>query len=447
MAAMQSENPPERPRRRWTLLLALIMFIVASCITLRLVIMIMISNSASISEHEPGALTTATPIAGSTPTGIARSEPATQPLRPTRSGTPSNRTGWDLITETAAAATATAAAMTAIPPQDSPPVEPAIITDRTPTPTGSRPIASRQNPVPLGTEIRLDDWAVVFTDVQRGESAVQLIAETNPFNPRPEVGYTYLIATLQLTNIATDPEARSAAFALDVRVTGHRNILYSRAGVVPPTPLEHDLFPGGTQIGQIVFSIPIDETDLMFCVQETAVFRQCAAFVAIDPDARLVPDQHLAIIQPNQAGSQRTAPAPMGEPVITNDWELVVIDVVRGAAAIDLVKAANTFNTSPDVGKEYVAVKLRARLINSQHPDEARSINQMFLNITGEQNVVYERPLVVAPAPIFDAYLFPGGIIEGWEVFQVASGEQQLMLVFEPPLTLLAGDTRYLSLE
>lgn len=444
---MQSENVPEQPRHRWKLLLALIMIIVASCITLRLMIMIMISNNASTSEQAPVALVTATPIAGSTPTGVARSEPVTQSVRPSRSGKPSDRTGWDLITETAAAATATAVAMTIIPAQDSLSVEPAVIADIAPTPAGSRPTTSRHNPDALGTEIRVDDWAVVITDVQRGESAVQLIAETNPFNPSPEVGYTYLIATLQLTNISTDPEARSTAFALDLRVTGQRNILYSRARVVPPTPLEHDLFPGGTQVGQIVFSIPVDETNLMFCVQEIAVFRQCAAFVAIDPDATLVPDQRLAILEPNQAGSQRTAPASMGELVITTDWELVVTDVVRGAAAIDLVQAANAFNSSSDAGMEYVAVKLRARLINSQRPDEARTIDQLFLNITGEQNVVYERPLVVAPAPIFDAHLFPGGIIEGWEVFQVASGEQQLLLVFEPPLALFVRDTRFLSLQ
>ncbi len=444
---MQSENAPEQPQRRWKLLLALIMIIVASCIMLRLVIMIMIYNNVSTSEQASVAFATATPIAGSTPTGVARSGPVTQPVRPSRSGKPSDRTGWDLITETAAAATATAAAMTVIPAHDSLVVEPAVIADKAPTPVGSRPTTSRQNPDALGTEIRLDDWAVVITDVQRGEAAVQLVAETNPFNPPPEAGYTYLIATLQLTNVSTDPEARSAAFALNLRVTGQRNILYSRARVVPPTPLERDLFPGGTQVGQIVFSIPVDETNLMFCVQEIAVFHQCAAFVAIDPGATLVPDQGLAAIEPNQAGSQRTAPAPMGELVITNDWELVVTDVVRGAAALELVQAANTFNTSPDAGMEYVAVKLRARLINSQRPDEVRSIDQLFLNITGEQNVVYERPLVVAPMPIFEAHLFPGGSIEGWEVFQVANGEQQLMLVFEPPLALFARDTRFLSLE
>lgn len=444
---MQSKNVPKQPRRRWKLLLALIMFIIASCIMLRLVIIITISNNAPTSESGPGTLDTAVPIIESTPTGVARSGLVSQSPRPSRSGTPSNRTGWNLITETAVAATATAAVMTATPAQDSVSIEPVTPTNMTPTPTGSPSVPSRRYPVPLETEIRLENWAVRITDVQRGESAVQLIAETNPFNPTPEAGYTYLIMTLQLTNISTDPEARSTAFALHVRVTGQRNILYSRASVVPPTPLEHDLFPGGTQEGQIVFSIPADEASLMACIQETMAWNQCAAFVAIDPDATLVPDQRLAAIEPNQAGIERTAPAPRGEPVITRDWELVVTDVIRGAAASDLVQAANAFNPSPDAGMEYVAVKLRARLINSQHPDEARSIDESFLNITGEQNVVYERPSVVAPPPIFDAYLFPGGVIEGWTVFQVASGEQQLMLVFKPPLAIFARDTRFLSLE
>lgn len=139
---MQSENAPEQPQRRWKLLLALIMIIVASCIMLRLVIMIMIYNNVSTSEQASVAFATATPSVGSTPTGVARSGPVTQPVRPSRSGKPSDRTGWDLITETAAAATATAAAMTVIPAHDSLVVEPAVIADKAPT-----PVAHAQPPV------------------------------------------------------------------------------------------------------------------------------------------------------------------------------------------------------------------------------------------------------------------------------------------------------------
>ena len=76
-----------------------------------------------------------------------------------------------------------------------------------------------------------------------------------------------------------------------------------------------------------------------------------------------------------------------------------------------------------------------------------RHIDGGFLKITGEKNVVYEKPSVVAPAPELDAHLFPGGTTEGWEILNVATGEQKLALIFEPLFSFSDDETRFLAIE
>ena len=54
---------------------------------------------------------------------------------------------------------------------------------------------------------------------------------------------------------------------------------------------------------------------------------------------------------------------------------------------------------------------------------------------------------VVAPDPILDASLFPGGATEGWEVLKVATGEQKLVVIFEPLFSFGDDATRFLAVE
>lgn len=99
----------------------------------------------------------------------------------------------------------------------------------TATPEPVEPGTSRSAPLPLSTELRFKDWAVVITDVARGAAAAEAIAGANQFNDPPPEGWQYLLATLRMTNISTEQEAQSVLFGIDLRVTGDRNVLYSQA--------------------------------------------------------------------------------------------------------------------------------------------------------------------------------------------------------------------------
>jgi hypothetical protein len=339
---------------------------------------------------------------------------------------------------------------TAMPTATARPTEaprPTVTPEPTATPKPAEAGSSRSNPLPLGTEVRLKTWAVTITTVTRGKEAQQAIAAANQFNDPPREGHAYLLASLRLENISDKQEAQHVAFGASLRVTGDRNVLYAPVSVVEPKPLEGELFPGGQVEGQIAFEVPADEQNLMFQVTETFAFDDTPRFIAIDTAARIAPDAALADIQPTGIGTRRNAPAKPGETLATGEWELTLLEVVRGKDAAKLVQQANEFNEPAPAGSEYVAVKLRVRSTGIDKPDVAQHIDGGFLKISGEQNVVYEKPSVVAPEPELDAYLFPGGSAEGWEILSVAAGEQKLALIFKPLFSFSDDQTRFLAIE
>lgn len=327
-------------------------------------------------------------------------------------------------------------------------LEPSPTPAPTPTPKPVEAGTSRSNPLPLGTEFAGETWSIVVSDVVRGQDAAQAIAKANQFNDPLREGFEFLIANVKLENISTKQEAQSASLAVDLRVTGDKNLVYSRVSVVPPKSLEGELFPDGTTEGQIVFEIPSDEKNLMFIVGEMMSFDvEAMRFIAIDQDAKVVPDPSLKDIKPTDTGIQRDNPAKIGDTLVAGAWEFKVVDAIRGDEAARLVKEANQFNSPALDGQEYVLVRLKARYLGADNPDRGENISGSYLKIAGEKNVVYESPSVVPPKPELDASLFAGGEIEGWEVLSVSKDEKGLMVIFEPLFSFSGHDIRYISIE
>ncbi|NNJ11940.1 hypothetical protein EKD04_016525 [Chloroflexales bacterium ZM16-3] len=358
-----------------------------------------------------------------------------------------------------AASAPTAAAATDAPaPTDAPAASatpeptatevPTATPEPTATPVPAEPGTSRSAPLPLGTEIRFTDWAVTIMGVTRGGEASAAIIGANQFNdPAPE-GWQYILATLKLTNISADQDAKSVLFGVDLRATGARNILYSRTSVVVPQPLEGEIFPEGAAEGQIAFLVPADETNLMFFVAESFSFDVDARrFVAIDDAAAVSPDPTLDSVAPTDAGTKRSDPAPLGTTTVSAAWEITVFEVVRGADAAQRITEANQFNDPAPEGQEYILARVQARSLGDGDPDAAANIDQIAFKVTGAANVIYDRPSVVTPDPQLGSYLFPGGQAEGWVVLQAPVGEAGLALVYAPIFEFSDANVRFLSLE
>lgn len=165
----------------------------------------------------------------------------------------------------------------------------------------------------------------------------------------------------------------------------------------------------------------------------------------MDEGASITVAPELGDIEPTDLGTDRASPAPFGETVTTEDWQVTVLEVVRGDEAWQMVQEANQFNDPPDEGMEYVAARVNVRYISTT--DKAETIGGSSFKTVGSANTLYDLPLVVDPEPALDVALFPGGEYEGWVVLQAAQGETGLTLVFEPLFDFSGKNRRFLSLE
>lgn len=317
-----------------------------------------------------------------------------------------------------------------------------------PTPTPAPIGLSRSNPFPRTDLVSAPNWDVQVVEVKRGESAWQDIQAANMFNEVAPEGMEYLLVKIHAKSTYADSDEHSIS-GCDFDVTGDKLINYtcSMASVVEPDPqLDAKLFSGGETEGWAAYLVAQGEGNLMLVVDESFNFDSDARrYIALDDGASLDIPSDLASIKPTDAGKDRNAPAPRTEKVITEDWELLITDVIRGDEAWKMAQEANQFNDPPQEGFEYIAVKIHVRYIGTE--DKPTNMDGTFFKSTGSAGILHDAPRVVDPSPQLDISLYPGGEFEGWIVVQASVGETNMMLVFEPLFDFSGNNKRFISLE
>jgi hypothetical protein len=304
---------------------------------------------------------------------------------------------------------------------------------------------SRSNPALRTDVVSAPNWDVQVLEVIRGDEAWQAIQAANQFNEPALEGWEYILVKLWVKSTATDSEEHPIGSG-DFKITGDRLIRYTSASVVEPDPpLDAKLFTDGETEGWTAYLVNKGENSLILIIDELWNFDDDRfRFIALD-EASITVDPELADVEPTDLGTDRASPAPFGETVTTEDWQVTVLEVVRGDEAWQMAQEANQFNDPPDEGMEYVAARVNVRYISTT--DKAETIDGSSFNTTGSANTLYDLPLVVDPEPALDVALFPGGEYEGWVVLQAAQGETGLTLVFEPLFDFSGKNRRFLSLE
>ena len=307
---------------------------------------------------------------------------------------------------------------------------------------------SRNNPYPLSELVSAPNWDVQVLEVKRGEGAWTDIHAANMFNePAPE-GMEYLLVKIHVKSTYTDSDAHTINGCY-IDVTGDRLIAYtcSMASVVEPEPqLDAKLYTGGEAEGWAAYPVGQGEGNLILVVNESWNFDENAIrYIALDEGASIGISPDLASIQSTDIGVERNTPAHRTEKVISEDWEISVLEVIRGDEAWAMVYGVNKFNDPPEEGMEYIAVKIQARYIGTE--DRAENIDNSSFKTTGSAGVLYDRPYVIGPDPELSVSLYPGGEYVGWVIVQAAKGETGLMLVFEPLFDIGDKNNRFISLE
>jgi hypothetical protein len=87
-----------------------------------------------------------------------------------------------------------------------------------------------------------------------------------------------------------------------------------------------------------------------------------------------------------------------------------------------------------------------ARVKNLNPQDRYVMLDSSLFKSIGDKNVLYNAPAIVEPEPALQAYLYPGGESEGWVILQIAQGEGQAQIVFDPWFGPDQINRRYIAL-
>ncbi|GEM_PF-2784402 len=157
-----------------------------------------------------------------------------------------------------------------------------------------------------------------------------------------------------------------------------------------------------------------------------------------------------------QPGSSPNNPISRTETLVTADWEIRVLEVLRGDEAMAMLKQTSAFNKAhKDSSMEYVLVKIRIKYVGTA--DTAYVYEKIFRG-TDSTNEIYKSVSFIdvkIPDPALEADLPPGGETEGWVAIQAGKDESGTMLVVWPYTsyennTAMFSDTTpkwYISLE
>lgn len=133
---------------------------------------------------------------------------------------------------------------------------------------------SRDNPVPSGTAVEINDWEVTVVGANRDANAA--IAAENQFNEPPAPGHQFVLIEVQLTYVGEDDTGRAAALDITFEALGPSNVAYDFEDSCGVTPNElddfTDVFPGGTIAGNECFSVEVGDLDNLLLIAEAFTF-------------------------------------------------------------------------------------------------------------------------------------------------------------------------------
>lgn len=312
--------------------------------------------------------------------------------------------------------------------------------------------SSRATPLERGAVVNLPGWQLEVLETLRGEEAWRRIYKANQFNdPAPE-GYEYLLVRMRIATNFPDGEKRQ----IYPLVTGDRMVEYKAPATVPPEPaLETELSGGRQSMGWDAFLVAVGEADLLLEVDElTGPYEGPPVYIALEQGAAISADPSLESIDPNNAGRDHREPAAIGEMAVSEDWEITVQRVLRGAPALDALRKAYELVKEPPPGHEYALAYVAVRYIGDGGlGPETESVGHNNFRSTAvtvadpEAEQIDPPAVYILPAPELDANLYPGGRAEGWVVIELPVDNPQMAMVFTTGSDSNHLNTRYFALK
>lgn len=298
--------------------------------------------------------------------------------------------------------------------------------------------------IAFGEPAELGPWKITLLNLMSGDDAANQVIAWNKGNPPAPEGLTYVIVRLSLKNIG---DRRRLINLADFMATGSDGILRRPPTIeIGESTIQNMVEPGTTLEGVVPLIVDaVDQATLWF--ESTLLGGNWAnGTFALGPNA-IVLEQTASLTATEAAGNTPDAPARLGEPVLVDNWEVVLTDMAEGQAVFDIAgpELQALGHAAPKDIPNWLAVY--GTITNMSSVPSFFSPNAF--EITDDQGEPWDNIVALTPPPPdLSAYLLPGISREGWAAFQRLDYGDSYSTAFMVRLwpSSLVGKPRYIAL-
>jgi hypothetical protein len=279
---------------------------------------------------------------------------------------------------------------------------------------------TRADPAPLGEPVQAGPIELQVLSVLTGPEAVASVLAASPTNVEPREGSTYVAVNLSARNTGSQPLWLDND---DFALTGDSGLVWRFLGAQPPDPaLDVTLNPGESSEGWVAFGIPIEEGSLLLIFDSLELGGSWADRVMALQDGAQIPDLSQRVAAPNDAGTDFTTALGIGEPAVTDQWSVELLDVVSSEAAFDLVDyrtgALGSGDATGEDGSVWIALQFRIQNV-AAGGELAYFPANAFVLVDDAGNPLLDVATLTPPRPDAAGGYYPGAQRDGWVMFDV----------------------------
>lgn len=326
---------------------------------------------------------------------------------------------------------------------------------------------SRYSPIGRGRVGAVGDYEVTVIDYT--PEATDVVLNENQFNEPPAEGYQFAIAQVSVTY--TGDASGEPGFDLDFQSVGDSAVGYTTydpgCGVYPDDQYSAgELFTDGTVEYNVCWQISsLDEDSLVMYVDHPTDFDAEPVWFSlgnpapIDPNAVPADEEGDAtpvsgVKDEPEVGSKEDAvtessrdePVPIGIAGALRDFHVTVLDVTPNAT--DDVMSENQFNEPPQDGYQFYIARVRVTSISDEAIDPAFDLDFQSVGDSAVGYTTYDPGCGVYPEDQYSAgELFPGGTVEFNVCWQIASEDENSLVMYVEQSTDFDSDPVWFSLQ
>jgi len=295
------------------------------------------------------------------------------------------------------------------------------------------PGLSRKDPIPIGTQISVPGWQIEVLEFLRGEEARKIVDFSNSQEETLAKDWEYALAKVSVRCISLDNKAHDLGIS-ELHMSGNKGLSYGDTmdGWPQPEFLFEDMYSAEIVEGWIDAVIPKDEHNMMLVLDVWDDENRTTRFFELEDNASIQLPDELANLIPNELGVNLDQPAPAGQKVITQDWEIIVLNSLTGEDANTALETDNIYYSAPGDGMEYLLVELKLRYINTVDKPVWIGYDQFYG--LDENGYMLQGDMIYTPnnKDWIQGNLLPGAELSGWVVVYILEGNEFPVLVFDP---------------